>query len=729
MIVHHKRFLDTYRWILLIVPIVLLLINDQWCFTQLRFIDPWFYLGFSLNYPDYAGEWFQNTYYGSRLPAILPSFLAHKLLPPLAANYVVHLAVYYLAIFSLDYVLAAFISRKAAFATALFLGCYARFAGAVGSDYVDGTGIAFQLLALVFLIKAVKAENVRWWLCASGAAAAAMVHTHLLLFFYSPIFVILFLVLSKSARGKTWLAILMEFLPPFIAGAVSLTAMLGLINLLAGGAFFFFAASLQFAKSMSSVENPWRKPLAVWLPEARHLALALAMLVSSLIYVVRVSVGRSNSVDTNAPIRWAVALCLAGMSLTMVGLEALGQPILQYEYHPSYLIPLTFLGLGLFVLEPLGAVFWSSDNAAVKWPRRAAVVLTGGLLLAWVIPDGWREHWGVQEIYNTPPGLTWALCAGGTAMVLLRIFRPLDAWTEVLALLGSGLVALAAGSTFLPLPQPARDSFVAVVAANRLVSPYIAERPHKFWYSKHAPLANDYLAISSTFLWQYSLVNDELPTLTKEQAQTLHNYDRLLLMTEEAAEVIKAQAALQACGFVGRRVEDVELPCAAGSARMYVLELSPLNGVTLKATEAGPWELVLTRTSSNTVPLQNMFEPRGQSTTMVTAAETEALVFQSREPTGAEILASRSLAATQEGRYAFSFRYAIQRGRVKIRFRDEGGAQLAVASDVRTERAGITRRRMYVDLRKGQRFRVVVECGEYKDEVQGSLLEAHVWRP
>jgi len=101
------------------------------------------------------------------------------------------------------------------------------------------------------------------------------------------------------------------------------------------------------------------------------------------------------------------------------------------------------------------------------------------------------------------------------------------------------------------------------------------------------------------------------------------------------------------------------------------------------------------------------------------------------EPDGAEILAGRMLAATEEGRHAFFFRYSVPRGRVKIRFRDEAGAEIAFASDVRYERSGVTQRRIDLDLHNGQCFRLVVESNVRKgSEVKLSLLKVQSsWLP
>src|SRR5215467_1325496 len=57
-------------------------------------IDPWVYVGFSLSLPAHLQR-FGETYYASRLSWIVPGFIAHRLFPPLVAEYVLHLAFFY----------------------------------------------------------------------------------------------------------------------------------------------------------------------------------------------------------------------------------------------------------------------------------------------------------------------------------------------------------------------------------------------------------------------------------------------------------------------------------------------------------------------------------------------------------------------------------------------------------------------------------------------------------
>lgn len=132
--------------ILLLTPAFLCLVVRDWIFTPIGTIDPYMYLGYFRNFEHYF-TFFGNAYYGTRLPFIIPGYICYKIFPPLMANYVLHLGFYYLALFSLYFILRITVNRRIALLSAVFMGFYPYFLSAVGGDYVDGAGIAYFLYA------------------------------------------------------------------------------------------------------------------------------------------------------------------------------------------------------------------------------------------------------------------------------------------------------------------------------------------------------------------------------------------------------------------------------------------------------------------------------------------------------------------------------------------------------------------------------------------------------
>jgi hypothetical protein len=138
---------DSYVYLILILPILVLARNTSYIYTAAGYIDPWVYYGYMKHLVAFKGSLFPGTYYGSRLSWILPGALIHAILPPVPANYVLHLAVFFTAVFSLYWLLKEALDRRIAILSAICLALYPYFWAAIGWDYVDGAGIAYYLLA------------------------------------------------------------------------------------------------------------------------------------------------------------------------------------------------------------------------------------------------------------------------------------------------------------------------------------------------------------------------------------------------------------------------------------------------------------------------------------------------------------------------------------------------------------------------------------------------------
>src|SRR3954471_16415815 len=132
------------RWVgwdglvLLALPFALLGLDSRWIWGGPG-RDEWIYYGYFRFARLHLAE-FGDRYYSSRLPVILPGYLTRHLLPPLAANLVLHLGLYWLAAGSFYLAARAFFGRRAALLSTLILGSQPFFLGALGWNYVDGFG-------------------------------------------------------------------------------------------------------------------------------------------------------------------------------------------------------------------------------------------------------------------------------------------------------------------------------------------------------------------------------------------------------------------------------------------------------------------------------------------------------------------------------------------------------------------------------------------------------------
>jgi len=172
--------------LLVIFPIILALINPNWIFNT-YIIDDYIYLGYQIDLPAYIG-WYpsDSQYYIDRISWILPSYYVRQLFSPLVANFVIHLSVYYLAIFSVYGILNRLFNKRIALITCLMMGQFSLFLRAVGWDYVDGYSLALLSLCAMLVTYAATATKARWYLFGAGAVASIMGVAQLFNIFYFP---------------------------------------------------------------------------------------------------------------------------------------------------------------------------------------------------------------------------------------------------------------------------------------------------------------------------------------------------------------------------------------------------------------------------------------------------------------------------------------------------------------------------------------------------------------
>ena len=172
--------------ILFLFPLVQVFINSNWIFNPVKalpiapFQDTWFYNGNFFYFFDYVNEGLASThYFVERLPLNIPGYYLYHLLSPLKANYILHLAYYYIAVFSLYAILRSLLNKRSALIASLAMGSYPWFLRAVGWDYVDGTGIAYYSLSMALMVAASKQRHWRPFSFGAGIATACLIYTNL----------------------------------------------------------------------------------------------------------------------------------------------------------------------------------------------------------------------------------------------------------------------------------------------------------------------------------------------------------------------------------------------------------------------------------------------------------------------------------------------------------------------------------------------------------------------
>ena len=275
----------TWLWIVGALPLLLLALSNDWIITPPGLIDPWVYFGYYQDLPQHLKS-FDGTYYGTRLSTLLPGYAAYHCLPPLAANYVLHLGLYYACVMSLYWILARTVSPRAGLLAAACLGCQLFFLQAIGWDYINGFGIAYFFLSVLALTAAARTHFWKSNLVAAGIGSAALVIANTFYVVFLPYVAIHYLYINRQARRNPLLGSLVLYL----LGAAGLTLVLCLYNGLVAGRFWFLGPTLHFAHTFAGQTNPWTAPVSIWLPAADWLVLPGAHRPGKSVFLLLVSI-------------------------------------------------------------------------------------------------------------------------------------------------------------------------------------------------------------------------------------------------------------------------------------------------------------------------------------------------------------------------------------------------------------------------------------------------------
>jgi hypothetical protein len=506
---------DSFLLLLLLYPLLLLAISSNWIFTLAGYIDPWVYYGYFRDLIALKNDSvLASHYYGSRLSWLLPGFLAHRFLNPEIASVVLHLGVYYVAVFSLYVTLRRAVGRRGALIAALLMGGYAFFLSAAGWDYVDGAGIAYCLLAVAFLTRAASGASPRANTLAAGAAAAAMVHANLICLVLCPLFGLYWLAMPRirdrdprpqGLQGPQIPASEIPIVPAawnalgfFLAGALLLTALLCVINYWICGTWLFFLPSVRFALQSADSANPWAVPVAQWLPRAKWLALPLVVLAA---VAVSSLAARKRRQPLPYPGAWGALFAIA--CFLFVVLESAGAPVLQLSYYASYLLPWLFLALGAALSPLLGGLSTAGF---------AAVAIACGVAFPFPL-------WGVN-VWNqlaAPFGLWLPLAMGALLVPALLLKQPArGALPLALFALCACHATLAPFSHSPSQRHAARLSFLRIAHAAEQVRDRTAPADLLFWYDRQEPGFPEFLSLNSIFIWGHRTLGMDFPALPRD---------------------------------------------------------------------------------------------------------------------------------------------------------------------------------------------------------------------
>jgi hypothetical protein len=556
--------------ILLLTPAFLCIAVPDWIFTPSS-IDPYVYLGYMRNFSHYVTV-FGGTYYATRLPYIVPGYICYKIFPPLMANYVLHLGFYYLALFSLYFILRITVNSRAALLTAVFMGFYPYFMSAMGWDYIDGAGIAYFLLTVLLLTLAAKSPQATQipdpkqrsrpalsrkcgiLLLLAGMSFAALIYTNTFLLIMTPSLIIYYLVM----RPQSWNILLKS---AFVAGSgmIIVTILLGIVNVAAGGMFLFFTPSFRAALHLLISSNPWIASGYTWLLHAPFMVFPLFIFLTSLLFIIVSLMHVKSGLSTmNSLLQVAreniFSLChLLNFSFMLI-MQLLGKPVFQLQYYASYLLPTAFLGAGAQLAAALSR---PSKSQYIVLTVITISLLTGSYLI--------NYHTSFCSVISCADSIWYVfavLVAGALCLSMAGKHRQtINTLLISLAFLffaSANITPIIAHQITYCACEQRQQNFLAIIKSDDIIRNYDTTGDLFFWYSASEPLGDLYMSIAATHLWGHRLINDKFPEIAELdylgqelEAATIiipPGTDIVILSSDKDA-LFKANAALNRLGL------------------------------------------------------------------------------------------------------------------------------------------------------------------------------------
>jgi 4-amino-4-deoxy-L-arabinose transferase-like glycosyltransferase len=452
---------------------------------------------------------------------IIPGYLVHLLLPALQARYVLHLTLYFAAVFSFFYTLRILTNRSTALVASIVFGFYPYLWIAIGHDYVDGPGIAFYLASTALLTCGAKAKTPRYSLVFAGAAASAAFYSNVVWVLFFPFLGLYYLTLRRTfVRLRFW-ADLGRLSALCAAGAVLVTLALGGINYSVDGNFWFYRPSLNFAMAHVRDATPFKSPDYSWVLKSPWLlSPALAIVVGAIGVAFRRRQGKCG------------LLLFANLLITVAVLviwEIRGAAFLQYHFYASYLIPATFLLLG-------SQMCFLPDHLS----RRTTWIVTGIALfllnLSWAKSDQmpwngqvWMQSVGgifavpLKVIANTDSRTApfivekVALVGLATLCALCAIVVTFRLWGVVVALVGfcslNAYMLLNEPQSSQKTPGGERSAYSRISRGLDSIERVRQGRKVRFWFDSDDKFGLDFLALNANYLWDYTSIGRRFPSI------------------------------------------------------------------------------------------------------------------------------------------------------------------------------------------------------------------------
>ena len=547
---------------LLLLTLLTMLVNREWFYNPISFVDPAAYLGWSLHPLTYRHifigaprscpllyrQFVTGPPSGELIPLILPNAVFYSFLPALAANFVIKFLCFFCANVCLFVSVREFFGVRAASISVIAFAFYRYTLIAFGSDYIDGRVALYFLLALACAVCASRPKLSRLrallLLGLSGVFAQMMVSTCLLAAALLPVVFGAVLVVGPSVpMGTSKFKIMLRQVASAVLGFVAMFLIFSLIDKTVYGGDGFYLRNTFQKMFVFMGEN--RVHLTAWRRNGGWLLLPLVAVPVGLTSLL--SVAWSNrpllSLDDRRGMQLISLLVTAPLPYAVFIIFQLGfrQETLSNLFYFDFLTPLTFLLVGAMVYKPL-----SSLNS-----RDTVMAASGLLLLSVLILFHSHTHFiAPQQFAHTLQqfahiGKPVYIIAAFLFVVLYLFFTTKTGrvGTIVGVILVLAVTNFISASPLFPglfVSKDRRANFTTVVRWVQLCDVIDRRRQAVVWYDVSDPAGAAYMEMATaSHMWiDYGVLNEQFPNATNEDinARLAASPTRTLLLLSQKTE-------------------------------------------------------------------------------------------------------------------------------------------------------------------------------------------------
>ena len=536
--------------LLAILPLALVLFNDYWPYTSSYggFIDPWLYTSYFLHLKAQLLA-FPGAYYGDRLSDTIPGWTIYHVFGPWIGNYVFKLTVIWTASFAIYFSTCRVLSQRAALVAGLLVGAQPHFLMAFGWDYVDGIGIAYYALSMLFVFRAAQSQTYKLSMFVAGVFCNCLITSHFLWLNLAWIIPLGFVLANRiGSRHSIW-----KSLGMFVLGLAFACAVFSSIYHELTGYWLYLGNSIRHTLNGFGAAQQVNAPVSHWINVAFWLVHH-----NGLVLVAIWLMFRRKTTPTER-----VCLVLFIVSYAMVwGWQLVGFPFAMLLFYTSFLFPVYALGLAAILNKPLAML-------SPRWYTSIVIsTLAGSLILIWLAPFWNRSTNSLLVLGGNSIGAwmlshqMWTLsgiCICATVIVCLT--RPTQAWWVGVFTLGMFSVyalqlTLGQKQGWFNNPQLGatydfsnKQAFRVVLDADAWVSQYKGDRKLVWWVNNTEPRPGIIGGLTSLYLWGWSVLAQDLPQLSQKEMLALDARPTILVATWTPANIQKARETLATRDF------------------------------------------------------------------------------------------------------------------------------------------------------------------------------------